>query len=45
VQFAFLAGLFEFIRVRAYEEDVEEVKQQLERIESLLVAKSGGDGS
>ena len=36
VQFALIAGFFEFIRVRVYEEDVEEVKSQLERIEAKL---------
>lgn len=36
VQFALLAGFFEFIRVRAYEEDEEDVKQRLMRIEALL---------
>ncbi len=32
-QFALLAGFFEFVRVKAYEEDEEDVKQRLERIE------------
>jgi hypothetical protein len=36
VQFALLAGFFEFMRVRAYEEDQEELKQRLTRIEGLL---------
>jgi hypothetical protein len=36
VQFALLAGFFEFIRVKAYEEDEEDVKQRLARIEALL---------
>ena len=36
VQFALLAGLFEFIAVRAYEKDEEEMKEQLDRIEHLL---------
>jgi hypothetical protein len=36
VQFALLAGFFEFIRVKAYEEDQEEMKARLERIEALL---------
>lgn len=36
VQFALIAGFFEFLRVRAYEEDVEEVKTQLSRIEAKL---------
>jgi hypothetical protein len=36
VQFALLAGFFEFLRVRAYEEDQEEMKERLERIEALL---------
>ncbi len=36
VQFALLAGLFEFMRVHAYEEDLEDVKQRLQRIEALL---------
>lgn len=36
VQFALLAGLFEFMRVHAYEEDEEDVKNRLKRIEALL---------
>jgi hypothetical protein len=36
VQFALLAGFFEFLRVRAYEEEWEDVKQQLARIEAML---------
>ncbi len=40
VQFALLAGLFEFLRVHAYEEDEEEMKQRLERIEALLIERS-----
>ena len=36
VQFALLAGFFEFMRVHAYEEDEEDVKQRLQRIEALL---------
>ena len=36
VQFALLAGAFEFIKVRAYDEDVEEVKEQLKRMEATL---------
>jgi hypothetical protein len=35
-QFLLLAGAFEFMRVKAYEEDQEEMKQRLERIEALL---------
>lgn len=35
-QFALLAGFFEAIRIRPYEEDEEDVKQRLERIEGLL---------
>jgi hypothetical protein len=38
VQFALLAGFFEFIRVKAYEEDEEDVKQRLTRIEAKLDA-------
>ncbi|MEJ7839608.1 MAG: hypothetical protein WKF81_12380 [Thermomicrobiales bacterium] len=34
VQFALIAGFFEFINVRAYEEDVEETKTKLDRLES-----------
>ncbi len=40
VQFALLAGFFEFLRVRAYEEDEEDVKDRLTRIESLLEEQS-----
>jgi hypothetical protein len=40
VQFALLAGFFEFIRVKAYEEDEEDVKQRLTRIEAKLDARS-----
>lgn len=36
VQFALLAGFFEFMRVHAYEEDEEDVKQRLMQIEALL---------
>jgi len=36
-QFMLLAGAFEFLRIQAYEKDEEEVKEQLERIESLLI--------
>jgi hypothetical protein len=36
VQFALLAGFFEFIRVKAFEEDEEDMKQRLTRIEALL---------
>jgi len=36
VQFALLAGLFEAISVHAYEKDQEEMKAQLQRIESML---------
>jgi hypothetical protein len=36
VQFAMLAGFFEIIRVRAYDEDQEEIKRRLDRIEVLL---------
>ena len=36
VQFALIAVAFEFIKIRAYEEDVEEVKVQLKRMESTL---------
>jgi hypothetical protein len=35
-QFLLLAGAFKFLRVEAYEEDVEEVRQQLTRIEERL---------
>jgi len=41
VQFALLAGLFEFMRVHAYEEDEEDVKQRLQRIEAQLDALLG----
>lgn len=36
VQFALLAGFFSVIRVKAYEEDEEDVKQRLIRIEQVL---------
>jgi len=36
VQFALLAGFFEFLRVRAYEEDQEDLKARLDRIEALI---------
>ena len=36
VQFALLAGFFEFMRVKAYEEDEEDMKQRLARIEAKL---------
>jgi len=36
VQFALLAGFFEFMRVHAYEEAEEDLKQRLTRIEALL---------
>ncbi len=38
-QFALLAGFFEFVRVNAYEEDEEDVKQRLVRIERLLTER------
>jgi hypothetical protein len=41
VQFALLSGFFEFIRVRAHEEDQEELKQRLGRIEALLQDQVG----
>jgi Tfp pilus assembly protein PilN len=41
VQFALLAGLFEAIRVHAFEEDEEDLKQRLERIETLLQERAG----
>lgn len=37
-QLALLAGLFEFMRVHAYEEDEEDVKRRFQRIEGLLKA-------
>jgi hypothetical protein len=40
VQFALLAGFFEFMRVKAYEEDEEDVKQHLTRIEAKLDAQA-----
>lgn len=36
VQFALLAGFFEFMRVHAYEVDEEDVKNRLKRIEALM---------
>lgn len=38
VQFALLAGLFEFMNVRAYEEDIEETKSKLDRLEAKIDA-------
>jgi sensor domain CHASE-containing protein len=38
-QFALLAGFFEFIHVKAYEDDEENMKQRLERIEQLLTER------
>ncbi len=38
-QFALLAGFFELVRVNAYEEDEEDGKQRLERIERLLTVR------
>ena len=38
-QFLLLAGFFKFINVVAHEEDVEQVKEQLQRIEGLLANK------
>ena len=43
VQFALLAGFFEFIRVKAYEEDEEDVKNRLHRIEQMLIEQRGRD--
>ncbi len=36
VQFALLAGFFEFLRVRAYEEDNEQMDRRLDTIERML---------
>ncbi|MGN6032350.1 MAG: hypothetical protein ACTHQE_11875 [Thermomicrobiales bacterium] len=36
IQFALLAGFFEFIKVHTYDEDQEEIKQRLAQIEVLL---------
>jgi hypothetical protein len=36
-QFLLLAGAFRFFRIEAYEEDVEEVKAQLTRVEQMLL--------
>jgi hypothetical protein len=46
VQFALLAGLLRVIGVTAYEEDEEDVKDRLTRIEDTLnsLAKNGGSG-
>lgn len=38
VQFALLAGFFRFMGVGAYEEDLEDLKQRLNRIEAQLNA-------
>ncbi len=43
VQFALLAGFFEFLRVHAYEEDEEDMKRRLERIEALLTERTTRD--
>ena len=37
-QFLLLAGFFRMLGIRAYEEDVEEVKQRLDRMEQTLLA-------
>jgi len=37
VQFALLAGLLRWIGVRAYEEDVEDVKKEIAEIKALLM--------
>ena len=44
-QFLLLAGAFRYFRIQAYEEDVEEVKAQLTRLEGLLLAHQEGDRS
>jgi len=45
-QFLLLAGFFRALGIRAYEEDVEEVKQRLDRVErSLQVIASHQPGS
>ena len=36
VQFALLAGLFKWLGVRAYEDDVEDVKKQLSEVKEML---------
>jgi hypothetical protein len=38
-QFLLLAGAFQFMKVKAYEEDQEELKQRLSRIEALLAGR------
>ena len=40
VQFALLAGFFEFLSVKAYDEDQEQMKAQLDRIEAELKARA-----
>ena len=45
VQFALLAGLFEFMNVRAYEEDIEETKAKLDRLEAKLDQALQGSSS
>jgi hypothetical protein len=35
-QFLLIAGAFKFIQIHAYEEDIEELRQQLTRIEGKL---------
>ena len=42
VQFALLAGFFEFMNVRAHEEDMEVIKTQANRIEAKLDSIVGG---
>lgn len=44
VQFALLAGFFELIRVKAYEEDQEELKRKVNEILELQRAQSGQPG-
>ncbi len=39
VQFALLAGLLQWLGIRAYEEDVEELKQELKSIKSVLLER------
>jgi hypothetical protein len=48
-QFLLIAGFFKILSIRAYELDVEEVKQQLDRVESALaqvtrLASDSGNG-
>ena len=44
VQFALLAGLFRWIGIHAYEEDLEDVKRELAEIKAALTSHVGKPG-